>query len=89
MKRYKITNITDLQGNPRTDGRYPTRIGRTVCFPQGLQEGQCAIIEYRTDQLGIPCPRQFLSTSVVNEIRDDLTVLEVKTKNSIYVFSEV
>ena len=28
MENYKVVSITDREGNPRTDGRYPDRVGR-------------------------------------------------------------
>lgn len=36
--RYKITKITDLDGNDRTDKRYSGNIGR-LCLPNGHGEG--------------------------------------------------
>lgn len=82
-KYYIIENITDLDGNTRTDGRYPQRIGRRFKFCMEPQIGSCMYLEY--------CPRDgeqymgVLKTSVVQASQLTITGGEVVTTlNSIY-----
>lgn len=84
---YIITKITDLNGNDRTDGRYPLRIGRRFAF--GLGEPSLNMVMaicYR--------PRRndnyagTLRTSEVKKIQHTEKGMIVTTQNSIYYFEE-
>ena len=80
---YIIEKITDLNGNPRTDGRYPLRVGRRFRFCFEPQIGSCMRLEY--------CPRDgedysgHLKTSTVQTSQLTITGGEVvTTKNTVY-----
>ncbi len=86
-KIYIIKKITDHNGNDRTDGRYPLRIGRRCAFGLGdPSPNMIMAICYR--------PRQSddysgtLHTSVVQKIQRMEDGIIVTTKNSIYHFVE-
>lgn len=86
-KIYIITKITDHNGNDKTEGRYPLRIGRRFAFGLGEPARNMVMaICYR--------PRQnddysgTLHTSVVQKVIHDGDKIIVTTKNSIYYFQE-
>lgn len=86
-KIYIITKITDHDGNDKTEGRYPLRIGRRFAFGLGdPSPNMIMAICYR--------PRQndnysgTLRTSVVQKIIRNEDKIIVTTKNSIYHFQE-
>lgn len=87
IKIYIITKITDHDGNDKTEGRYPLRIGRRFAFGLGEPSPNMIMsICYR--------PRQndeysgTLRTSVVQKVVHDGDKIIVTTKNSIYYFQE-
>ena len=45
MENYKVVSITDREGNPRTDGRYPDRIGR-ICTKPNVRIGEQMVIQW-------------------------------------------
>lgn len=73
----KIIRITDINGNDRTDGHYPNRIG-TVCNVAHLEINHCMLLEY-TSREGV------LRTSTVTKIEKN----KITTLNSIYYFEDV
>lgn len=87
-KYYIIEKITNLDGNPREDGRYPKRIGRRFKFCYEPQIGSCMYLEY--------CPRNgeqymgVLRTSVVQASQFTITGGEVvTTENSVYYLEPI
>ena len=45
MENYKVVSITDREGNPRTDGRYPDRVGR-ICTKPNVRIGEQMVIQW-------------------------------------------
>ena len=43
---HKIESITHLDGTPRTDGRYPQRVGCIAALPYPVFPGDCMYINY-------------------------------------------
>ena len=81
MTEYKIIKITDLNGNDRTDGRYPIRIGRTCMIDlDDINKNLPMYIDYLKDADGSDYSDNYLMTSrvqsaEVEEITDGLQVL--------------
>lgn len=84
---YRITSITDLDGNDRLDGRYPLRIGRTFRFCQPPKVGSCLFIAYEKNADGSPYPGIF-RTSRVSHLFFDNDSIVATTYNSIYTFEK-
>lgn len=87
MGDYKITRITDRDGNDRTDGRYPKRIGR-ICNKPFARLGYRMEIEYVAEPDGTPY-NKFLYTSLVIQVIEQGGNLTVITKNSVYYFEKI
>lgn len=88
MDKYRITMITDKNGTPRTDGRYPMRIGRICKNPiPFLNYPPC--IEYLENSDGSDYSERYLRISSVERVSEHDNVIEVETKNSIYRFERV
>lgn len=89
---YRIVNILFAQGSrvgcPRTDGRYPVRIGRT-CYKPEPHVGYPLLINYITNADGSDYRGYTLRTSAVVNYLDDGNKLTVETRNSIYEFEKV
>lgn len=92
---YKIKSISHsgtkgTRGLPRTDGRYPLRIGRIVRIDiSHLVEGTPLILEYVKDENGNDYSGYFLRCSRIQSIH---VVSEnwftVETNNTIYEFEK-
>lgn len=82
-----IKNITYANGETRTDGRYPLRIGSKVKFAYYLAKGACMLLDYIEDNQGNPKSGQLRTSSVQDfkEIEDEIVVT---TRNSIYYFEK-
>ena len=84
--------IKDIQysqnGQTRTDGRYPTRIGCQVNFAMPIEIGQCMWLGYEKDKNGEP-KEGYLRTSAVTGTFDTETDIIVETLNSVYVLTKV
>lgn len=78
---YKITSIT-ADGAPRTDGRYPLRVGCTGELTH-LNVGDCMIFEYAEDSEGNE-KYGLLRTSTVLDIKHEARHIVVTTLNSVY-----
>lgn len=89
MDKYKITSITHLDGEPRTDGRYPKRIGRIVEEPDIHLLNRPLFINYITDENGNDYRGYVLRTSLVQSARKKGNTITVTTLNSIYTFEKV
>ena len=82
-----LHNGTNGERNtPRTDGRYPLRIGR-LCNVY-VKERFPMIIEWITDENGDDYSGFSIRTSTVSECKRRDKALYVYTLNSIYVFEE-
>ena len=88
MGEYKIIKITDRDGNDRTDGRYPERIGRT-CEKPFARVGLRMEIEYVTKADGTPYTGKFLYTSNVIQVEENGNKLTVTTMNSVFYFEKI
>ena len=96
MKQYKIKSILHSgrkgkRGTPRTDGRYPLRIGRIVELDtKDLIKGYSLILDYVTDENGNDYRGYHLCCSIIKDwdyIYEN--VVRVETNNSIYELEEV
>lgn len=87
MGDYKIARITDKDGNDRTDGRYPKRIGR-ICNKPFARIGLRMEIEYIAEPDGTQY-HKFLYTSNVIQVIEQGGNLTVTTKNSVYYFEKI
>lgn len=81
---YKITSITDRNGVPRTDGRYPLRIGR-ICMKPEVRIGELMFIQYVANADGSPYDG-VLNTSTVISCLETADIMIVTTRNSVYTF---
>ena len=87
---YKIKDITHLNGNTRTDGRYPIRINSIVCIKdEFLMEYFPAVMFYIKNGLGDICTGNCIYTSAVNRIDKIETKLTIYTRNSVYYLEEI
>lgn len=92
---YRIKSISHSgrkgnRGTPRTDGRYPLRIGRTVNLDiSKLISGVPLILNYVKDENGNDYSGHYLNCSRIQGIHivsENLFVVE--TNNSIYEFEK-
>lgn len=95
MAIYKIINIAHsgtkgIRGLPRTDGRYPLRVGRTVKLDMdNIDVGIPLIMEYVKDENGNDYSGHYLECSIIHGIHfigDKCGCIE--TKNTIYEFEK-
>ena len=89
MIYYKIINITDKQGNIRTDGRYPQRVNSVVTI-ELLEVGSCFFYNNVLDNEGNDKEGR-LRTSAVMSIRESLVdkTLAVETMNSVFYLEPI
>lgn len=85
---YKITAITDREGNPRLDGRYPLRIGR-YCDEPAAYIGAAMGVYYIANADDSDYSDKMLTTSKVVRICYDINQITITTLNSIYHFEKV
>ncbi len=94
MNKYKITNITDLDNQTRTDGRYPNRIGSIIevvnLGSDTLRVGDCLVMEYIKDNKNKE-REGVLRTSTIQAFgnTDGYKQVKVYTLNSIYYLDKV
>lgn len=89
MSEYRIIEITGNDGCPRTDGRYPLRIGRICTEPKPIIDYPL-YIEYLKERDGSDCYGWLRTSSVVDCMTSDTKdKIVVQTKNSRYVFEKV
>ena len=87
MTEYRVLNITHHDGTPRTDGRYPLRVGRICAFVRPPSVGECLYIEWLRNADGSFYGGWF-RTSVVYKIEShEDGRLIITTNNSIYTFA--
>lgn len=84
----KIVKITDLEGKPKTDGRYPLRVDAIVdAYPAIV--GQRLNMNYIADGEG-NLKFGVLSTSTVQDVENEADgTIKVTTRNSVYVLKEL
>lgn len=91
---YKIVGIynRDKERTPKTVGRYPLRIGRSVSNETVLfaRVGSPLILQYVTDEHGndynghyLPCSRLYRKSQI------DAFTVEFETKNTVYVLKKM
>lgn len=95
-KLYKITSIlhTGNKGErdtPRTDGRYPLRIGRIVEFDTDyLIKGKQLVLDYVKDENGNGYRGMSLYCSIIQDWDDAYEDrIWIETQNSIYELEEI
>lgn len=88
MEKYKIASITHSDGTPRTDGRYPQRIGR-ICEKPKAFIGQPLFVNYIYKADGTDYRGFTLRTSFVERVSECGNRITVETMNSIYGFEKV
>lgn len=85
-KILKIKNIKHTStGEPRTDGRYPLRVGCTFNFLFEPAVDECMLLHYEKDNQGND-KNGVLRTSLVTGIEETPTGATITTMNSIYEF---
>lgn len=89
MSEYRIIEITGNDGYPRTDGRYPLRIGKICAEPMPIKDYPL-YIEYLKKRDGSDYYGWLRTSRVIDfEISDTKDKIVVQTENSRYVFEEV
>lgn len=101
MEYYRITKVlhSGVDGEretPRTDGRYPLRVGRIVLInKQDLHIGHSFWLQYVVDENGKPLHGSYKRTSYVvrweccSNLEDTLVnKLRIETYRTIYEFEE-
>ena len=91
---YKITGIynRDKLRTPRTDGRYPLRIGRCVSDKTILfaTVGSPLVLQYELDECGNDYHGYYLRCSrLYRKSQIDAFTYELETRNTIYVLRKV
>ena len=87
-ERYKIIGIRHKDGSPRTDGRYPDRVGR-ICEKPYAHLGLPMTINYIAKADGIDYTGYSLRTSSVMDIGKNEHRIQIETMNSVYEFEKV
>lgn len=93
--QYKIVEIyhNGKKGNafePRRDGRYPLRVGRTVELePADIVSGNPAYIRNIAENDGTPCNSTLITSNVVISANIMGFFVLMITENSIYMFSDL
>lgn len=82
----KLTSITYKDGTPRTDGRYPLRVGRTCTLY--YQIGTVMLIYWCKDQNGENYRGVLRTSRVEKEAKEDGKLI-IETMNTIYTFEPV
>lgn len=88
MEKYKIIGIRHKNGTPRTDGRYPERMGR-ICEEPKAHFGLPMTINYIAKADGTDYRGYSLRTSCVMDIGKNEHRIQIETMNSIYEFERV
>ena len=95
-KQYKIKSILhngriEERNTPRTDGRYPMRVGRIIELDViNLKEGQQLILDYVKDENGNDYRGMALFCSIIKDwdyVFDNR--IKIETRNSIYELEEI
>lgn len=86
VQRYYIDNITRKDGETRTDGRYPNRIGSTIEFLEGVVAGEPAYFRYVKYNNGELVEDHITRTSRVDDYGWENDKFCIYTRNSIYYF---
>ena len=86
VQKYYVENITRKNGEIRTDGRYPNRIGSTIEFLQGVVAGEPAYFRYVKYNNGELVEDHITRTSRVDDYGWENDKFCIYTRNSIYYF---
>lgn len=89
VEKWEITSITHLDGTPRTDGRYPKRIGRTCYKPHLVELDVPLYVSYITDENGKDYRGYTLQTALITGFSVTESKITVTTLNSVYTFEKV
>lgn len=84
-KLFKITNVTDLEGNVKDEriiGTVRTILNYDIC-EDGLEVGQNVLIGYEDEEKG------FRRTTPSVRISEDDNTLIIYTRNTIYSFDKL
>ena len=84
---YRIIKITDKEGNDKSDGRYPIRIGR-LCKKPLKDDLDRLFIYYLENADGSDYSGKVLRTSRIENISEIEDQMIVETINSIYYFKK-
>ena len=86
---YRIETITHKDGTPRTDGKYPERIGSIIHLDY-FGTGKVAYLDYLFDNKGNKKDGSLkTSTVMASHFCDDCNMYIVETMNSIYYLKEI
>lgn len=87
MENYKVVSITDREGNPRTEGRYPDRVGR-ICTKPNVRIGEQMVIQWISNADGTPYVGELTTSMAISyiEIKGKITVT---TRHSVYTFEKL
>ena len=85
-KKYFIENITRRNGETRTDGKYPNRIGSTITFLGEVKVGEPAYFRYIKYNNGELVEDHITRTSRVDDLEWFNNKFYIYTRNSIYKF---
>lgn len=89
-KKYYIENITDYQGNIKTDDRYPNRIGSIVQLNQEPTLNIPMCFRYvKYDENGYTIEDHITLTTTVKKIKNIDDIVAIYTANSIFYFKEM
>lgn len=84
--KFFVENITRRNGEIRTDGRYPNRIGSTIEFLNPVEIGQPAYFRYIKYNNGELVEDHITRTSRVDDLEWYNGKFYIYTHNSIYKF---
>lgn len=89
--KYFVENITYKNGQTRTDGKYPNRIGSTITFLSSLLIGAPLYFNYVKYNNGELAEDHITRTSCVDDFDaySKQGYLIIYTRNSIYYFKEL
>ena len=84
--KFFIKDITRRNGETRTDGRYPNRIGSTIEFLKPVEVGEPAFFRYVKYNNGELVEEHITQTSRVDDFEWYNDKFYIYTRNSIYKF---
>lgn len=87
--KFFVETITRRNGEVRTDGRYPNRIGSTIEFLNPVEIGEPAYFRYIKYNNGELVEDHITRTSRVNDLEWYNGKFYIYTRNSIYKFLPV
>ena len=85
---YRITKITDKEGNDKTEGRYPLRIGRMLREPTVTPRGT-AFLYFLENADGSDYAGKYKETSSIMSVKKNGDELILETYQTIYYMKKV